>query len=217
MKQVSGDARNRFPEGVKEYWIRENVLKPIFDELLEKYNQEYKKALKKGVVIGTIINDKFSYKLLKYLINRYGKTNLQIANEIVEFVYGKSTNKDGLSPLEEAQRYKPNPHISLPEFYAYYADYDWVAFCWIFGKMIDLPKGFPMYCRDLKQMLDDKADDEITRQCYNSGNHTILTLEQAIDSIKKAYNYPKQDSSKAHNALEDARWNKKLYQFLKSL
>ena len=41
-----------------------------------------------------------------------------------------------------------------PEFYAYYADYDWVVFCWLFGRMIDLPKGFPMYCRDLKQMLD---------------------------------------------------------------
>lgn len=40
-----------------------------------------------------------------------------------------------------------------PEFWGYYADYDWVVFCWIFGKMIDLPKGFPMYCRDLKQSL----------------------------------------------------------------
>lgn len=28
-----------------------------------------------------------------------------------------------------------------PEFYAYYADYDWVVFCQIFGTMIDLPKG----------------------------------------------------------------------------
>lgn len=38
-----------------------------------------------------------------------------------------------------------------PEFWAYYADYDWVALCQLFGRMIDLPKGWPMFCRDLKQ------------------------------------------------------------------
>lgn len=42
-----------------------------------------------------------------------------------------------------------------PEFWGYYADYDWVVFCQIFGAMIDLPKGWPMYCRDLKQWSDE--------------------------------------------------------------
>lgn len=42
-----------------------------------------------------------------------------------------------------------------PEFWGYYADYDWVALCQLFGKMIDLPKGWPMYCNDLKQALGD--------------------------------------------------------------
>lgn len=37
----------------------------------------------------------------------------------------------------------------------YYCDYDWVAFCWLFGSMIDLPKGLPMFCWDLKQFLDE--------------------------------------------------------------
>ncbi len=41
-----------------------------------------------------------------------------------------------------------------PEFWGYYADYDWVVFCWLQGRMIDLPKGWPMYCRDIKQMAD---------------------------------------------------------------
>ena len=45
-----------------------------------------------------------------------------------------------------------------PEFWGYYADYDWVAFCWLFGRMIDLPKGWPMYCRDVKQLADDMGD-----------------------------------------------------------
>lgn len=40
-----------------------------------------------------------------------------------------------------------------PELWAYYADYDWVLLCQLFGKMIDLPEGWPMWCRDLKQYI----------------------------------------------------------------
>lgn len=42
-----------------------------------------------------------------------------------------------------------------PEFWAYYADYDWVALCQLYGRMIDLPEGWPMFCRDLKQIAGD--------------------------------------------------------------
>lgn len=41
-----------------------------------------------------------------------------------------------------------------PEFWAYYCSYDWVVLCQLFGTMMDLPKGWPMYCRDLKQEVD---------------------------------------------------------------
>jgi len=75
------------------------------------------------------------------------------------------------------------------EVYGYFSDYDWVLFCSLFGRMIDLPKGFPMYCVDLKQTLDEK------------GLH-----------LKKHPDYPKQTSE--HNALADARWNYELYRFL---
>jgi hypothetical protein len=73
------------------------------------------------------------------------------------------------------------------EMYGYYADYDWVLFCSLFGRMIDLPKGFPMYCRDLKQMMDESG----------------LTKEW------KQKNCP--DPEGAHSAIEDARWNKQLF------
>jgi hypothetical protein len=39
-----------------------------------------------------------------------------------------------------------------PEFWAYYADYDWVVLCQLYGRMIDLPRHWPKYCRDLKQL-----------------------------------------------------------------
>ncbi len=44
-----------------------------------------------------------------------------------------------------------------PEFWAWYADYDWVALCQLFGTMMDLPAGWPMYCRDFKQTADERG------------------------------------------------------------
>lgn len=72
----------------------------------------------------------------------------------------------------------------IPEFWGYFADYDWVLFCWLFGRMIDLPKGWPMYCRDLKQLAD------------------------SLD--KPRFDGPKGE----HNALADARWNMEFYNYL---
>jgi hypothetical protein len=46
-----------------------------------------------------------------------------------------------------------------PEFWAYFADYDWVALCQLYGTMMDLPSGWPYYCRDLKQALDARGLD----------------------------------------------------------
>jgi hypothetical protein len=72
-----------------------------------------------------------------------------------------------------------------PEFWGYYADYDWVVFCQVFGTMMDLPKGFPMYCRDIKQLCDSLGNPKLPEQGKGE-----------------------------HHALADARWNKKAYQFL---
>ena len=75
-----------------------------------------------------------------------------------------------------------------PEPWAYYADYDWVVFAQLFGTMMDLPEGFPMYCRDIKQ------------ECDRLGNPQL----------------PKQDKGE-HNALEDARHNRTMFEFLAKL
>lgn len=88
-----------------------------------------------------------------------------------------------------------------PEFYGYYSDYDWVVFCWIFGRMIDLPKGFPMYCIDLKQIYDEKNK-------FNNEQYKVGKLKTFAD-------YPKQQNE--HNALSDAKWNYELYKFLSKL
>lgn len=58
-----------------------------------------------------------------------------------------------------------------PEFWAYYADYDWVVFCQLFGRMIDLPKGFPMYCKDFKQVCDE---NDYSPNKQNEGEHNAI-------------------------------------------
>lgn len=94
------------------------------------------------------------------------------------------------------------------KFYAYFADYDWVVFCSIFGTMMDLPDNFPMYCIDLKQSLDEIAFKRAEHPHYKLYDKHMSPLE----SIKALPGYPKQNNE--HNALDDARWNKKLYDFL---
>lgn len=71
-----------------------------------------------------------------------------------------------------------------PEFWAYFADYDWVVFCWLFGRMVNLPAKYPRYCKDFKQSMDDWG---LTRN----------------DLPPKPKN--------AHHALADARWLRDAY------
>jgi hypothetical protein len=72
-----------------------------------------------------------------------------------------------------------------PEFWGYYADYDWVAICQLFGRMVDLPEGWPMYCRDIKQWVDDLGNPRLPLQGKDE-----------------------------HHALADARWNRRAWFFL---
>lgn len=75
-----------------------------------------------------------------------------------------------------------------PEFWAYYCSYDWVALCQLFGTMMDLPRGWPMYCRDVKQLCDDLGNPDLPPQ-----------------------------TSTEHHALADARWTKAAWEFLQTV
>jgi 3' exoribonuclease, RNase T-like len=90
------------------------------------------------------------------------KTREQIKHEILEFIGGDT-----------------------PEFWGYYADYDWVVFCWLFGRMIDLPKSFPTYCRDIKQLMDSLGIEDVPF---------------------------KPDDE--HSSLSDAEWNRKVFEWV---
>lgn len=74
------------------------------------------------------------------------------------------------------------------ELWAYYAAYDHVALCQLFGRMIDLPNSVPMHTMDIKQ--------EIMRL----GNPRVPEQAEGL-----------------HNALSDAQWNKETYEYLQQL
>lgn len=71
-----------------------------------------------------------------------------------------------------------------PEFWGYFCDYDWVAFCQLFGTMIQLPKGYPMHCKDIKQWADQLGDIRIP--AANASNHNAL---DDAKWVRSAYNY----------------------------
>lgn len=69
-----------------------------------------------------------------------------------------------------------------PEIWAYYADYDWVALCQLHGTMMQLPEGWPMYCRDVKQLCDSLGNPKLPEQ-----------------------------TSQEHEALADAMWTREAW------
>ena len=72
-----------------------------------------------------------------------------------------------------------------PEFWAYFASYDWVAFCQLFGIMMDLPADYPHYCNDIVQWARTLGYPKLPPKPINS-----------------------------HNALADAMWNMEAWNFL---
>lgn len=93
------------------------------------------------------------------------RDRMTIAREVVEFIQpqkGKNT-----------------------ELWAYFGAYDHVVLCQLFGTMIQLPEGMPMFTHELMQLWETAGRPD--------------KPEQGVCQ---------------HNALEDARWNKTLYDMI---
>jgi hypothetical protein len=72
-----------------------------------------------------------------------------------------------------------------PQFWAYYASYDWVALAQLFGRMIDLPSHWPMHPMDLQQMRVERGIAHLPEQ-----------------------------TGIAHHALNDALWTRDAHEWL---
>lgn len=96
-------------------------------------------------------------------------------------VYARETIATAVRDFCDREKY------GKPEFWGYYSAYDHVALCQLFGTMMNLPKGWPMYTRDIQQWCD------------------------ALGNLQ----LPEQGKSE-HHALADAKWNRWAWDFLKS-
>jgi hypothetical protein len=98
-----------------------------------------------------------------------------IANEVRDFLL------TSVVPAQPSQidRQDGIPAHGFPELWAYFAAYDHVALAQLWGKMLHLPKGIPMYTHDIKQEMD--------------------RLSVPSSAVPKPQNQ--------HDALADARWN----------
>jgi hypothetical protein len=120
-----------------------------------------------------------------------GQPDCQAAREPGDFLGNGQCHKPGCpwrchSRLKDDLKAFCDPSkYGKPVLWGYYSAYDHVALCQIFGTMMELPDGWPMYTRDLKQYCDSLGNPEL----------------------------PKQGKGE-HDALADARWNKLAYEFL---
>jgi len=75
-----------------------------------------------------------------------------------------------------------------PEFWAYYASYDWVVLCQLYGTMMDLPKRWPKYCNDIQQEIKRLGISYLDLPKMKGNLHNAL--DDAKD-VKSIYNYIK--------------------------
>jgi hypothetical protein len=240
---------NEFDPNEANDWVKENVLKPMTLEWARSFSGDQRnihlsqvegKSLEKVVTMmqaalgktNTVIAmeiEKFVNEGLDAFIDKYTKHDCW--NKVYypkEFKYMEDHNtfKPGYYYNSGSSNYSHNRSLiyNQPEFYGYFADYDWVVFCSLYGTMMDLPKGFPKYCRDLKQMFDEAVMRQAVKvnAALRTGVNPIpedkvktdqKQFEEMIDLYKQSADYPKQVNE--HNALADAEWNKRFYDFIK--
>ncbi len=96
--------------------------------------------------------------------------------------YPHVTNRDAIADLVR----KFITECSDVELWGYFAAYDHVALCQLFGSMTDLPAGIPMFTCDIQQMVKMLAD---------AGIGVDLPPQPEV----------------SHHAMWDARWNQKAF------
>lgn len=107
------------------------------------------------------------------------RSKFDIACGVFSFVSGLP-----LEDVESSVGWPATSRSRTPEFWAYYADYDWVALCQLFGRMIDLPDGWPMYCRDFKQLVGEK---KLFKLPENEAHNALADAHWLRDSFEALY------------------------------
>ncbi len=215
-----------------------------YNAISSEYEYKYASKWVKGNVIAplfsvTVHGDARNHTTLSHFHKHYGKPIKQIAKEIFEFVnpglgfrYSELNNSEIKTSGNMDSHFNihnvaliDNRYVARPTFKTYFGSYDWVLFCSLFGTMMELPSGFPMYTIDLKQELDKKVT---TLNLFTSD--TIMgdaiigpdvldgrpsTFDEKLKWIKSTKEYPEDNDN--HLSLHDALWNQKLDKFIQSI
>lgn len=153
-----------------------------------------------------------------YTPNPVYKSIAEIKQGIMEFVNptsgeGTLNNKAWNDHLN---KYKVVATENRPiQFKAYYADYDWILFCTIFGTMDQLPAGFPMYCIDIKQEMDRMVVEVYAGDTHYHRSDIADTFDLKLSWFEGITGFPKPEDE--HSSISDARFNKQLDEFILSL
>jgi len=132
------------------------------------------------------------------LVSDDGREYYAVSSEFDEPACGPWLRQNVIPHLPDKSTWKPRAVIreeiesllledKSPEIWAYFADYDWVVFCQLWGRMLDLPPFMPKWCRDLKQLM----------WMFDIGKNEL----------------PAQDGAE-HDALADARWVRDAHQHI---
>ena len=109
------------------------------------------------------------------------KTREQIRLDLIKFFGCDESPEEGVFLKENS---------FSPVFWGEWCSYDWVAFCQLFGEMVDLPKGFPMRINDLVQTAKFNLNvpyDSLGKNLETEGHHNALLGAITVKSkLKKA-------------------------------
>lgn len=208
-----GDRNNIEP---KEYWLRENVLWPIYKEWAEKAQI-------------SVTKDFFTLKNFKNSLNLFGFSAEDFPTLICEFIDARYIDKNrpekGFIYPCNGSNYPASVSTTNIVFYSNFCHYGWVAFCSLFGRMHHLPKGMPFYCRDLRQTLEEKLyhyNSVSAGHChwqvggFQTGDALQkMPIVERLPFILKHQKYPEQKTER--HAMHNAKDNKLLFEFIEKL
>ena len=107
------------------------------------------------------------------LVNEIGETLYMISCEFDESRASDWVRENVLSKISSDEKRFTRKEIAeavkrfageSPEFWADYCSYDWVSLCQVFGTMMDLPSNWPMFCREIRQVISEIDREMIPKQ-----------------------------------------------------
>jgi hypothetical protein len=99
-----------------------------------------------------------------------------LRQHVVPFLTGETVSFEAARPLIE--------HFitdKKPEFWAYYAAYDWYWFCRVFGGMLAMPTHYPMLIRDfglIHQGIENRYGPE--HHALNDAKSLMYVMKQVL-------------------------------------